>query len=191
MGWVSVISLGKVIYLENEFKCLPFFAFSRASSVGWKSRGTHMQHRVKRSSIRLKKQKKCNGDMDLSNLSDIKLDSTRYFYSSGSIGMYVCSMYVQRSPFVELPMEWSVPTGPRGGTPSGSWVQYPNPAVPTMPRHSRWIILAHLCAFSDPTLLQAAKDVLYPHVGGTVTRVGLARFVYSSYFEKIFKPTFS
>ena len=26
---------------------------------------------------------------------------------------------------------------------SGSWVQYPNPAVPTAQRHSRWITLTH------------------------------------------------
>ena len=36
-------------------------------------------------------------------------------------------------------------------------------------RHSRWTVLAHLCAFSDPTLLKSAKGVLFPHVGGTVT----------------------
>ena len=29
----------------------------------------------------------------------------------------------------------------KGKDPSGSWVQYPNPAVPPAPRHSRWIIL--------------------------------------------------
>ena len=27
--------------------------------------------------------------------------------------------------------------------PSGSWVQYPNPAVPTVPHYRRWIILTH------------------------------------------------
>ena len=56
-----------------------------------------------------------------------------------------------------------VPTGPRGG-----FVD-PNPAVQSIPRHSRWIILAHLCAFSDPTLLWAAKGVPFPHVGVTET----------------------
>ena len=36
----------------------------------------------------------------------------------------------------------------KGRDPSGSWVQYPNPAVPTAPRHSRWILLTHsTCAF--------------------------------------------
>ena len=41
----------------------------------------------------------------------------------------------------------------KGRDPSGSWVQCPNPAVPSIPRHSRWIILMHLSAFSEPTLL--------------------------------------
>ena len=41
----------------------------------------------------------------------------------------------------------------KGRDPSGSWVQYPNPAVPFIPRRSRWTGLAHLCVFSDPTLL--------------------------------------
>ena len=31
----------------------------------------------------------------------------------------------------------------KGRDPSGSWVQYPNPAVPLIPRRSRWIIQAH------------------------------------------------
>ena len=41
----------------------------------------------------------------------------------------------------------------KGRDPSGSWVQYPNHAVPSIPRHSRWVIRVHLCAFSEPTLL--------------------------------------
>ena len=53
--------------------------------------------------------------------------------------------------------------------PSESWVQYPNPAVPTAPRHSRWNVLVHLHALSEPTLLWAAKGVLCPHMGGTET----------------------
>ena len=57
----------------------------------------------------------------------------------------------------------------KGRDPSESWVQYPNPAVPTAPRHSRWNVLVHFRAFSEPTLLWAAKGVLCPHVGGTVT----------------------
>ena len=57
----------------------------------------------------------------------------------------------------------------KGRDPSESWVQYPNPAVPTAPRHSRWNVLAHPSALSEPTLLWAAKGVLCPHVGGTVT----------------------
>ena len=30
-----------------------------------------------------------------------------------------------------------------GKDPSGSWVEYPNPAVPLIPLHARWIILTH------------------------------------------------
>ena len=57
----------------------------------------------------------------------------------------------------------------KGRDPSESWVHYPNPAVPTAPSHSRWNVLAHPSALSEPTLLWAAKGVLCPHVGGTVT----------------------
>ena len=35
----------------------------------------------------------------------------------------------------------------KGRDPLGSWVQYPNPAVPSIPRHSRWIILVHFVRF--------------------------------------------
>ena len=41
----------------------------------------------------------------------------------------------------------------KGRDPSGSWVQYPNLAVPTAQRHSRWVVLTHSCALSEPTLL--------------------------------------
>ena len=34
----------------------------------------------------------------------------------------------------------------KGRDPSGSWVQYPKPAVPLIPRHSRWTVLTH-CVF--------------------------------------------
>ena len=61
------------------------------------------------------------------------------------------------------------PNWAKGRDPSESWVQYPNPAVSTAPRHSRWNVLAHPSALSEPTLLWAAKGVLCPHVGGTVT----------------------
>ena len=57
----------------------------------------------------------------------------------------------------------------KGRDPSGSWVQHPNPAVPSAPRHSRWNILVHFRVLSGPTLLWAAKGVLYRHVGGTET----------------------
>ena len=51
----------------------------------------------------------------------------------------------------------------KGRDPSGLWVQYPNPAVPLIPHHSRWSVLTHYCAFSEPTLIQAAKGDLFPH----------------------------
>ena len=57
----------------------------------------------------------------------------------------------------------------KGRDPSESWVQYPNPAESTAPRHSRWNVLVNLRALSGPTLLWAAKGVLCPHVGGTET----------------------
>ena len=31
----------------------------------------------------------------------------------------------------------------KGRDPAVSWVQYPNPAAPSAPRHSSWIILTH------------------------------------------------
>ena len=31
----------------------------------------------------------------------------------------------------------------KGRDPSGSWVQYPNPAVPTAPHHELWITLTY------------------------------------------------
>ena len=51
----------------------------------------------------------------------------------------------------------------KGRGPSGSWVQYPNPVVPSIPHHSRWIILARSCTLSDPTLIWAAKSDLRSH----------------------------
>ena len=68
----------------------------------------------------------------------------------------------------------------KGRDPLGSWIQYPNPAVPLIPRHSLWIILAHLCAFSDPTLLQAAKGGLFSHVPCKVTHSARHRSVAAS-----------
>ena len=52
----------------------------------------------------------------------------------------------------------------KGRDPLGSWVQYPNPVVPSIPRHLRWAELAHLRAFSSPTLLWAAKGDLHSHI---------------------------
>ena len=64
---------------------------------------------------------------------------------------------------MELPMGRGDPTGPRGGTHRNRGSNIPTP------RHSRWNILAHPSALSEPTLLWAAKGVLCPHVGGTET----------------------
>ena len=41
----------------------------------------------------------------------------------------------------------------KGRDPLGSWVQYPSPAGTIDTTSLMLIILAHLCAFSDPTLL--------------------------------------
>ena len=43
------------------------------------------------------------------------------------------------------------------------------------------------CAFSKPTLLQVAKDVLYPHVGGTVTH--RARHWMACVYSRAFKKS--
>ena len=75
--------------------------------------------------------------------------------------VYLVCMYVYVC--IEMP-NWA-----KGRDPSGSWVQYPNPAVLSIPRHSRWFILTHVSVLSEPTLLEAAKGVLCPHVGGTET----------------------
>ena len=54
-------------------------------------------------------------------------------------GMYVCIEVALRGDAHGIGRSnWA-----KGRDPSGSWVQYPNPAVPTAPRHSRWIILTH------------------------------------------------
>ena len=48
------------------------------------------------------------------------------------------------------------PTGPGGGA-HQKWAQCLNPAVPSIRRYTCWITLTHICAFSEPTLLQPAK----------------------------------
>ena len=76
--------------------------------------------------------------------------------------------YIQRLPFVELPMKSGVQLGlGEGSIKSGSNV--PTPWVPSVPRHARWHVLTHYCVFSEPTLLQAAKGDLFPHIGGAVS----------------------
>ena len=55
----------------------------------------------------------------------------------------------------------------RGPSKSGS--NFPTPRVPSVPHHVRWFILAHCVCFLSPTLLWAAKDDLFPHIGGAVS----------------------
>ena len=69
---------------------------------------------------------------------------------------------------MELPIATGDPTGPRGGTHRDRGSNIPI-AVPPIPRHSRWVVLMHVSALSEPTLLWAAKGVLCPHEGGTET----------------------
>ena len=58
--------------------------------------------------------------------------------------MYVC-MYRGR-PSWRCPWDQAFQWA-KWSDPSGSWVQYPNPAVPSIPRHARWFILAHEVCF--------------------------------------------
>ena len=66
-------------------------------------------------------------------------------------------------------MGLGVPTGPRGETHRACGSNIPTP------RYHRYRVthaesyLRTQHALSEPTLLYAAKGVLYPHVGGTVT----------------------
>ena len=67
---------------------------------------------------------------------------------------------------MELDIAMGGPTGPRGGSHWNRGFSIP------IPRHHRYRVThagSYLRAFSEPTLLEAAKGVLYPHVGGTVT----------------------
>ena len=74
---------------------------------------------------------------------------------------------------MELPIATGDPIGPRGGTHRARGSNIP------IPRYHRYHIthagpysrIQH--AFSEPTLLKAAKGVLYPHVEGTVTHRAL------------------
>ena len=58
------------------------------------------------------------------------------------------------------------PTGPGGGAYQKNGSNVPTPWVPSVPRHARWLILAHGVCFLWPTLLRAAKGDLFPHIGG-------------------------
>ena len=58
------------------------------------------------------------------------------------------------------------PIGPGGGAHQKSAFNVPTPRVPSVPRHARWLILAHDVCFLQPTLLWEAKGDLFPHVGG-------------------------
>ena len=67
---------------------------------------------------------------------------------------------------MELPIATGDPTGPRGGA---YWARGSRGIIDTA-RVTHAGSYSHFQnAFSEPTLLSAAKGVLYPHVGGTVT----------------------
>ena len=74
-------------------------------------------------------------------------------------------MYVKRLPFVEMPMGLGVPMD-QGEGPIGiaGPISQPRGTIDTVTHAG-----SYLCALSEPTLLWAAKGVLYLHVGGTVT----------------------
>ena len=71
---------------------------------------------------------------------------------------------------MELPMESGGPIGPRGGTHQDCGSNIPTP------RYHRYHVthagsyLHTYCALSEPTLIWAAKGVLYPHVGEHMKR---------------------
>ena len=90
-----------------------------------------------------------------------------YFLSSKLDLEFPRCMYRGR-PSWRCPWDRAFQLG-QGEGPIGLVGPISNPAVPTAPRHSRWNVLVHLHALSGPTLLWAAKGVLCPHVGGTVT----------------------
>ena len=54
---------------------------------------------------------------------------------------------------MEIPMGSGIPIGPRGGTHRDRGSNIPNPAAPLVPRYSRWFVLKHRGAFSEPTLI--------------------------------------
>ena len=58
--------------------------------------------------------------------------------------MYVCIEVALRGDAHGI----GSPNWAKGRDPSGSWIQYPIPAVPSAPGHSRWFILTHsMCIF--------------------------------------------
>ena len=71
-------------------------------------------------------------------------------------------------PSWNCPWEGAIQLG-QGEGPIGIVGPISQPRGTKAPRHSRWNVLVHLRALSEPTLLWAAKGVLCPHVGGTVT----------------------
>ena len=76
----------------------------------------------------------------------------------------VC-MYVQRLPFVEMPMGSGVPTGPRGGT---HWARGSNISTPRCHRYrvTHADPYSRTRRFPEQLLLWAAKGDLCPHVDG-------------------------
>ena len=52
----------------------------------------------------------------------------------------------------------------KGRDPSGSWVQFPNPAAPSVPRHSHRFILTQVRFLNQLYPRQLRKDDLFPHM---------------------------
>ena len=66
---------------------------------------------------------------------------------------------------MKMPMGSGVPTRPRGGTHRAHGSNIPTHRY-RVTHAGSYSHIQHV--FSEPTLLWAAKGVLYPHVGGTV-----------------------
>ena len=73
-------------------------------------------------------------------------------------------------PFEELLIATCGPTEPRGGSHQDRIVGPISQPRGTIYTTSRTLDHTYaLCALSEPTLIKAAKRVLYPYVGGTAT----------------------
>ena len=76
----------------------------------------------------------------------------------------------------------------KGRDPSGTWVQYPNPAVPSIQRQSSWIILAHLRALSDPTKIGVYTSNLFNDLDFYLGQI--LSLYEAKYLGQIFSQTF-